>query len=206
MKTIYINELPVDIHEGSIAISHSGGADSGLLLYILMQWATGPIHVYTCSSTQKNRVAPRIAYNVIDHCINVFNRTDVHHGVYHVDVQTYDSWINPLIEIMDKSQHTAMYTGITNNPPDSVTATFMNPTGLVDKRQPGIIRPNYRGKFYMPFINIDKSRIYEMYRELNIVDTLFPITRSCEDTVLKSGHCGKCWWCEERRWAFGRLE
>ena len=46
-----------------------------------------------------------------------------------------------------------------------------------------------------------------------IVDELFPLTRSCESEekgqqMLDGGpeeHCGKCWWCLERQWAFGRL-
>ena len=54
-----------------------------------------------------------------------------------------------------------------------------------------------------------------MYKEANLLDELYPITRSCEydptSNYFKNiknpgiGHCGKCWWCEERKWAFGTL-
>lgn len=56
---------------------------------------------------------------------------------------------------------------------------------------------------YTPFHRIDKKVIAGMYEELNLLETLFPLTRSCENNNLLEGHCGECWWCEERLWAFG---
>ena len=61
--------------------------------------------------------------------------------------------------------------------------------------------------YYRPFFNIDKKQIKNMYDELGLTETLFPITRSCDNPKVKIGHCnGKCWWCEERKWAFGTYE
>jgi 7-cyano-7-deazaguanine synthase in queuosine biosynthesis len=61
--------------------------------------------------------------------------------------------------------------------------------------------------YYRPFFNIDKKQIKNMYDELGLTETLFPITRSCDNPKVKTGHCnGKCWWCEERKWAFGTYE
>ena len=51
-------------------------------------------------------------------------------------------------------------------------------------------------------INYDKKKIAEIYtalgiRELNI------FTRSCESLEdIGVEHCGNCWWCKEREWAF----
>ena len=44
-----------------------------------------------------------------------------------------------------------------------------------------------------------------MYTELGIMDSLFTVTRSCESVTLTEGHCGECWWCQERMWGFNRL-
>jgi tRNA(Ile)-lysidine synthase TilS/MesJ len=52
MKTIQIGNLPIDIHDGAICISMSGGADSSILFYILMKYAPGPIHVFSCGNEQ----------------------------------------------------------------------------------------------------------------------------------------------------------
>lgn len=59
---------------------------------------------------------------------------------------------------------------------------------------------------YTPVINIDKKGIADLYKKYNLLDTLFPLTRSCtKKTKDFSKHCGKCWWCKERKWAFGKL-
>jgi 7-cyano-7-deazaguanine synthase in queuosine biosynthesis len=64
----------------------------------------------------------------------------------------------------------------------------------------------------MPWANTDKKGIAKMYREENLIDTLLPVTRSCEydpnceffDDIEDPGlgHCGECWWCKEREWGF----
>ena len=60
-------------------------------------------------------------------------------------------------------------------------------------------------------INIIKDTIglptAKIYQELDLMETLFPVTRSCEvtDKIEYYGHCGKCWWCEERHWGFGNV-
>jgi 7-cyano-7-deazaguanine synthase in queuosine biosynthesis len=73
----------------------------------------------------------------------------------------------------------------------------------------------------MPWANTDKQGIAKMYREEKLIDSLLPVTRSCEydptsdyyyantwprwgdeirDPYLE--HCGECWWCKEREWGF----
>lgn len=62
----------------------------------------------------------------------------------------------------------------------------------------------YRG--YYPLLFVDKKTVAELYNKFNIMDKLFPITRSCEqETTDFSEHCGKCWWCGERQYGFGSL-
>ena len=46
-----------------------------------------------------------------------------------------------------------------------------------------------------------------LYKEYNLIDSLFVYTRSCEWEAQnvkdpKLGHCGICWWCQERAWGF----
>ena len=59
---------------------------------------------------------------------------------------------------------------------------------------------------YSPLINHDKSAVAKLYRALGVEKELFPFTRSCETDEHPGSHCGKCWWCEERKWGFGYLE
>ena len=63
-----------------------------------------------------------------------------------------------------------------------------------------------------PLINIDKQGVKELYEKFGLLDTLYPLTRSCESfTDDFSKHCGEykdeqdvCWFCKERYWGFGR--
>jgi len=66
---------------------------------------------------------------------------------------------------------------------------------------------NGPGNVYSPLINIDKKGVKELYEYFGVLDSLFPLTRSCENwTDDFSSHCGVCWFCLERLWGFGRIE
>ena len=78
-----------------------------------------------------------------------------------------------------------------------------------------------------PFIHRDKKEsTAQMYIDNDMVDDLLPLTYSCEmnydhnrkvnlDTIMRTDlaggpryeqeHCGRCWFCLERAYAFGRL-
>lgn len=80
---------------------------------------------------------------------------------------------------------------------------------------------NTKVPFYAihPFVRRDKRHsTAKMYKENNITDELLPLTYSCENsnaqektkTNIVDGfqeytHCGQCWFCMERAYAFGRL-
>ena len=62
-------------------------------------------------------------------------------------------------------------------------------------------------KYQRPFRNHHKRHIAELYNTFNVMDDLFPLTRSCEKVTTDfSLHCGKCWFCKERKWGFGPLD
>ena len=69
-----------------------------------------------------------------------------------------------------------------------------------------------------PFVRSDKKAVGDAYKQYNVMNTLFPITYSCEeaDSFLKKPktvhkgfqeytHCGQCWFCLERVYGFDRL-
>lgn len=107
----------------------------------------------------------------------------------------------------------AYYNGVTRNPKD-VDFTGMN-TRDIDKTEDNkhLEYMVHMGvEVFHPFRFIDKSEIVRMYRELNIMETLFDLTRSCEGTfenidynTYKVGTyvplCNECFWCKERNWA-----
>lgn len=208
MKTIKINNLDFDLHEGPVGIAHSGGADSAIMLYILMLNIQGPIHVYTCANKLKNRTNPIFALKVIGSLLDITGRNDVYHHTFFTNKQTHETLFKPLTEILKTGQINIMYTAGTALPPDEDLwdkTKFTTDCGLYNRRNQNTERSVYNGKFYSPWWNKDKKFVAEVYKELAMTDILYPITRSCEDLYLTEGHCGKCWWCEERLWAFNRL-
>lgn len=210
MKVVEINNYPIDIHDGPIGIAASGGVDSSILLYILLTHAPGPIHVYTCANHQKKRINPVIALRVLGKLLDITKRSDVFHHTFFVETQTRISLGAPLDKFIIDHQLNLMYTAATALPPDEELrdkSKFTNDNGLYELRNQNIKRPLYtKPKYYSPWINHDKTFIKQIYDNLCMTDQLLPITRSCEDYHLIEGHCGRCWWCQERIWAFGKLE
>ena len=106
-----------------------------------------------------------------------------------------------------------LMSGITKSPPKRIQETFRDGVfDLEDKRGEDVERIIHAKNYeyynyyeYKPFFNFDKKELAQIYKEYDLLDTLFPVTRSCEGWQNITGHCGKCWWCEERMWGFGKL-
>ena len=134
----------------------------------------------------------------------------------------------------DAKQKTIWYNGTTANPPRSeklfyedyhkgfdtpnvmghTECTVEEASNLYErdpevKRRESGTKAGYR-MWAIPFNNKDKKFIAELYKNLGVLDSLFPLTRSCENNQHylpdpnNEKHCEKCWWCLERYWGFGR--
>ena len=104
------------------------------------------------------------------------------------------------------------YTNDRNITLDKVMEMF-NTRGPMDSRdREQNKKPQIVGNTFFPLINIDKQGVKELYEKFGLLDTLYPLTRSCESfTDDFSKHCGEykdeqdvCWFCKERYWGFGR--
>jgi|SaaInl5LU_22_DNA_1037371.scaffolds.fasta_scaffold06819_7 7-cyano-7-deazaguanine synthase in queuosine biosynthesis len=65
---------------------------------------------------------------------------------------------------------------------------------------------DYLNNIYQVYINVDKKFVAGVYQENNLMESLFPITRSCVGTARGTDNftrdCHQCFWCHERKWAF----
>lgn len=98
--------------------------------------------------------------------------------------------------------------GMTANPPPAVMAknnflrlsesrrTFNQAKSQYDKEK----------QIYQPWINVDKKFVADIYKQHDLINTLFPITRSCIGTASETENftkeCHNCFWCYEKKWAF----
>jgi len=207
---IEINGVSILLVEGKIGLNMSGGADSSLLLYILLSNKKETLEVFTLASDLKGRTSAKIAVNIIDKCIELTGNNNVNHHISYVDMQNNEKLFKLPTEMLENKKITKIYTGITSNPPKNIADNFLTSidNSEQDERDPSIVKPIMTEVCCFPFFNIDKIKIAEMYESLGLMDTLFPLTRSCELEYPPSnflGHCDNCWWCKERFWGFKRL-
>jgi 7-cyano-7-deazaguanine synthase in queuosine biosynthesis len=204
----------LDLRNGPVGIMLSGGVDSAILLYYLMRYTTDTIHIYTTGSNLKFRRNSIIAPRVVEKCIELTGNNNVVHHIHYDESATDTSMIDAPQEDIDKQKINIVYDGTTMNPPDDIASKF---TPAIDfdytRKDSADNVMTYRDdKFYMPWANTDKKGIARMYRDENLIESLLPITRSCEydptceyfDNVKDPGleHCGECWWCKEREWGY----
>lgn len=215
--------LEYHLFDGITGINVSGGADSAILLYLTLKYSKNTIQIFTLGNHQRYRRNVKSAVDVIEKCIQLTGNANIKHHIHYADVQNLDALREMISYHRDNSELDVMIGGTTRNPPTDVTDTFELEV-TEDDRSPLIERDRIvrleTGKIvgFKPFVNSDKKVIAELYEKYDLMETLFPITRSCEFDPTNEffhnrkivdpgmGHCGRCWWCEERKWAFGRLE
>ena len=231
--TVKIDCAGVDLsiyNEGPVGIMVSGGIDSAILLYYLMCNCTTTIHIYTTGSNKKFRRNSIIAPKVVEKCIQLTGNNNVVHHIHYDESATETSMIDAPRKALDRQEINIVYDGTTMNPPYDIamnlvrTVKHINTDGTMTTHTatPDMSRDDAGNnvmsynddKFYMPWANTNKKGIAEMYRDENLIDSLLPVTRSCEwdptcdyyDMIgavdPKLGHCGECWWCKEREWGF----
>lgn len=80
-----------------------------------------------------------------------------------------------------------------------------------DQERPLINEYRANGKdlhfyIYQAYINVDKKFVAGVYKDNNLMETLFPLTRSCIGTAKQTDNftreCRQCFWCHEKKWAF----
>lgn len=201
------------IRQGNIGIAVSGGADSALLLHFLLTNTTDTVHIYSFFSEKKLYIAESYTKQVVDKCIELTGNNNIKHHVEYIAEQTPKLIHSLMEEYIVRDHLTMMYTGLTKFPPDSVLETFYediraNDPYAYNQRKDGLVRDIYFGRnntFCRPMINLNKKDVFELYKKFNLIDSLFPLTRSCENINSPDAHCGICLWCQERAWAFGKL-
>ena len=206
MKTITVAGVDIDIHDGPIGIEMSGGADSSLLFYILLKHATGPIHsIHLCAKYHQPALIKKVT-EVIGFCIDDLQsdkKVMLHTAFIYRTLPPIGFFYGK--EFVNNGTVNITYTGMTALPTPEEQSTFnvKGPDTIYRDRESGQQKDVYSNGTYNPFINIDKKKIKEMYDELKLTYTLFPVTRSCDNPEWTEGSCCECWWCEERKWAFG---
>ena len=186
-------------------------------------------------TTPRNWWYSKGAQIVIDRVDELLGTKTTEHYVYqdqtpHTD-ESYVAAVDHLSEQAHKKYNLdAIYIGLTRNPPaeemreyfttefckthnlnqDTVWSYIIDrDTERDDQVEPELLKI-YDGKLtqVIPFANLNKVATRQLYDLENIQQELYPYTYSCEKVIPEDSdltHCGYCFFCLERYWAFGRL-
>lgn len=208
MKIIKILDVEIPIVDGPIGINCSGGADSSLLLYILMKNSLDLIHIFTLADDEKCRSSAIISSKVIEKIIQLTGNSNIQHHVTYAKEQTILN-VNKTVTFFENLNLIKVwYSGLTANPDKEIGDSFGDNNSQYLIRNPLVKRNVINGSKITPFTNFNKKTVAKLYMELGIMDSIFPLTRSCESKHRLNylGHCGKCWWCKEREWGFSEYD
>tara|TARA_B100000929_G_scaffold269980_1_gene239864 strand:- start:571 stop:1266 length:696 start_codon:yes stop_codon:yes gene_type:complete len=204
-----------------ICMNISGGADSAILLWMLINYCEehipdAEIHVITSANPIKGWYNAKWSTSVLDRILQITKTTLIksHYTFYSTD--QIRSELDDT-EKMVQRLHGITFTvhGTNQNPPLDIKFDTIN--NRHKPRDPGHGRPTLYESApgitrWMPVMGVDKRMIAHLYNHFNMMEELLPYTRSCEQHAEENTdqpswmvtHCGKCWWCKEREWAFGR--
>lgn len=214
-------ELP-DLDVDVIALSMSGGADSALLTYLVAKEI-----VDTGSETRilpftrkrpypadhprdwnvpraagiQAKITELLGKNVfLDHFIEPIDKEQTKE-----EEAAHVRDLHHRLEEMVAPKSFRFYYGVTSNPSEEemIKHNFLSKWRCDDRD------PDKREKRpSQPLGLVDKRFLADVYESEGVLDEIYPITYSCEGSwAITNGykdHCGECWWCKERFWAFGR--
>ena len=195
----------------------SGGCDSTSLLYLLaktIQDHNLDLYIQPMSVRRQRPWNPVKASAVIQKVTEILNFDRMlPHQIYYPPKS--DPHQTEWQEFQDKDKINkktgvwhVLFDGLTSNPPADVQPY----SNQEEHRRGDNIKKEIEsvcGAHMRPLYLIDKRFVADIFRQFNLINSLLPVTWSCEGTVEASCnftiHCEECWWCWERQWAFGRL-
>ena len=212
-------------NKGTIGVKLSGGSDTALLLYLLAKEIQErnlnfSILPYTFLDVPDRNI---VAQMIIDEVKKNFPRVVFKEHLVEKNLPKFISkkiykelWDKYALKLTQEHDIVFFTNGVNLPAPESVIThkeiiNYLDDAprnyGTKDLERLGI----YDIPEYKPFEHVDKRFTAQVYEDLFLLETLFPLTRSClnkdtEKTNYYEKPCGECYWCEEKFWAFGQYD
>lgn len=218
--------------QANVMLNCSGGADSAIMLFetcktIVEDNLSASVVVFTLTADARDRYNSRCAQNVINVIARHFDHYPViSHQIFYAPQQQqeyFEKW-EPFVEGNFNINLKLNATSLT--PPEgTVILDIDGKNRNLYEESISFGRTNIVPQYILnnienihPYYNIDKIGIIKKYKKYNLLDTLLPVTRSCElpvqgfigsqrsDIIQDTTKvCGRCWWCLERKWAIDKV-
>jgi 7-cyano-7-deazaguanine synthase in queuosine biosynthesis len=223
-KTIFNNvNLYYDSSWKNVGYMVSGGLDSAIGLFLLakefkesnLEIAINPI-TYVLDTEYKPSQEDHVK-NIINKVIELTKYHFIHDSNF-IFLSNEDSKPtrknNKMQDVNSnfiiQKNLSALYVSDTLNPPEEIRKDWKDDHKRSiwrDNALPSVeIHQNIA--FVKPLVNLNKQHIVNLYKDLNLLDSLAVLTISCDETIDGMTFyklpfpCGECWWCRERRWGF----
>jgi 7-cyano-7-deazaguanine synthase in queuosine biosynthesis len=175
----------------NIGVLFSGGMDSTLLLYLILdELNTREIDaIVKCYIMQPSPLMYARCTYILELFEAKFSRK-----IYKQKIQKM--WLREAVKTILEFDGGIVFSGC-NKVLDN-----LNPTVYIKGDTPPIRGNAYSELHYRPFIELDKAEIAYLYHEKNILD-LIGLTYSCGSNF--EAPCGGCYFCLERIWALSLI-
>jgi hypothetical protein len=194
----------------NVGMRISGGADSAIIAYMLAIYVRDfkphlKIHPITCEHPGKPYQII-FAKKVIEKITELTGVKFEEHST--LIIPGKGSYADEQRVLLDKLYNDNIidchFMGETLNPPLAEMNKFIEPDMPPERNVPEPVA-DLNGKRFRPLRQSHKKSVHDLYKHLGVLETLFPVTRSCEAyTTDFAKHCEWCSFCQERFWGFGR--
>jgi 7-cyano-7-deazaguanine synthase in queuosine biosynthesis len=202
----------------NVGLKISGGLDSAIVGYILSKYVTEErpdVGITPITVDQEGKAYQiQFAKNVIEYYKTVFGDIYTEHYTGFSPMPEEENYVIAQDKVTKRlyaeNKIQFHFAGITANPPQGSIEQRIYDQGFLEPpdRDPSkFLKSIYvDSNRCLPLINFNKQHVSELYDYFDLQNTLFPLTRSCEQyTDDFTQHCNNCWFCGERKWGFGRL-
>lgn len=205
----YFDNFPHDVK--SIGLSLSGGADSALAFYWLLKTLSErgqQTKVYTMHGYDTHRKIAR-SYEAAD---RVYDWITSHFDIDVPPLYTfafnknkpagkYEYYYPNILYLQRKYNIVDIIMSDTLGMPHSGRPVWTEDPNDPDEQE--VIEMSKSHPLRFPFATVNKKFIADQYKKFNI-QPLSNLTVSCVGDDITP--CKRCWWCEERKWAFGTYD
>lgn len=201
------DDVILDLPRGPIGISFSGGVDSSLLVYLVLnQLRDHTVHLFTISTIERHLTQHKTTADVLSKICKLTNNYNViqHISICNTNVEgaKHIQFFPKKMLYEDETIKSILYGDNCNPPPES---DLKGKIFDVNTRSPLFVRPlKISLGQYWPLTNLNKQDICKIYQKEGIIETVFPLTKSC-GTKYGIDPCGHCWFCRERAWGLEAL-
>lgn len=219
-------EIGIPLHNKAISVFLSGGPDSAITTYMVIKSIkdlgfNNPVYPIT-SEFMARPYNIKYAWNVLRKIEELLDFKFERHLIFPMPNHTQKITDDDKKDIMSdyiknyfqRYDLWACFNGLTANPPANAIIDTEFAQRQIERENISDVLEKLSHMFMQyPFLFAHKQITAYFFKKFDLLESLFPITRSCEAELEETHYFTKtcfdvrkkeelCWWCQERKWGF----